>query len=477
MTTLDWFLRSADAHPDEVALKIGGEELTYARLNAWSAAIAAVVDGRVSDGRPVALAVSRRPSTYAAYLAILRCGVPVVPFDPDQPAERNRRAIELSRACLVLTDPDVEVAAAVPVLAIPGESSAHLPRRAGSDIAYVLFTSGSTGTPKGIPIGHRQIEPFVRHNITRYGVGPGARLSQTFGLTFDPSVFDMFVAWGSGATLVVPTREQLLDPVRFVNDEQITHWYSVPALISVAQMSGSLTPGSMPSLSWSLFAGEQLSLDAARNWARAAPASTVENLYGPTELTVTVTAYRLPADEQAWPRTSNGTVPIGTVYPHLSHRVDAAGELLVRGAQRFDGYLDPGDNAGRFRADDGTILGEGEPVRPDHWYRTGDRVAVEDGQLVHLGRLDLQVKIGGQRVELGDIESAIRTHCGLADVVVIAGQVLTAVYTGPEASSAELRARLRGHLPAHMIPKRFVPCARLPLNPNGKIDRVACAAL
>lgn len=491
MTALDWFLRSVAAHPDEPALEAGGTTLTYRQLDAWSAEIAGTLE---TSGRgPVALAVGRAPWTYAAYLAVLRSGAPVVPFDPAQPAERNRRALVLSEAGLVLTGQDAHAAVSqispVPVRVVADAPAANppdprpRPGPAEDDVAYVLFTSGSTGRPKGIPIRHRQLDEFVRHNVDRYRVGPGSRLSQTFGLTFDPSVFDMFVAWGGGATLVVPSREQLLDPVRFVTERRITHWYSVPSLISVARANGTLTEASMPELSWSLFAGEQLTTDSARLWARAAPGSRVENLYGPTELTVTVTAYRLPSDEARWPRTSNGTVPIGDVYPHLEHRVDPdTGELAVRGSQRFDGYLDPGDNPGRFLTADGGAGGHDGPVPADHWYRTGDRVAVEHGALVHLGRLDTQLKLGGQRVELGDIESAIREHCAVSDVVVVpVGAVLTAVCVGPDTGSdtgsARMRSLLRGRLPAHMIPKRFVARARLPLNPNGKVDRAACAAL
>lgn len=466
MTLLDFFRRSATAHPDEVALVACGTELTYRHLDAWSATMARALRRRGAAGSAVALPAVREPWAYAAYLAILRCGRPVTPFDPARPSAHIRRVLGIAGAGVVLDD-------ATSLPAEPdGEPEGDRPAVSEDDVAYVLFTSGSTGTPKGIPIRHRHTASFLRYSISHYAAGPGDRLSQTFGLTFDPSVFDLFVAWGSGAALVVPDRAQLLDPVRFVNEQWITHWYSVPSLVSVAHTTSTLRPGSMPSLVRSLFAGEQLTLAQAGLWADAAPTSMVENHYGPTELTVTVTGYRLPADRDHWPRTSNGTVPIGSVYPHLEHRIDpVTGELLVRGPQRFDGYLDPADNEGQFEPP------AGPPVPAEHLYRTGDRVAIEDGALVHLGRLDNQVKIAGQRVELGEIEAAVREHCGFAEVVVVAGRVLTAVYAGEPVGTAELRSRLRAHLPTHMIPKRFVACVRLPLNANGKIDRGACATM
>lgn len=122
---------------------------------------------------------------------------------------------------------------------------------------------------------------------------PGSRVSQTFDLTFDLSVFDMFTAWGGGATLVVPSREDLLAPVRFVAEKRLTHWFSVPSMVSYAQRLRSLRPGSMPTLRWSLFCGEPLTTHQATAWQRAAPGGVVENLYGPTELTISCAEYRL----------------------------------------------------------------------------------------------------------------------------------------------------------------------------------------
>jgi amino acid adenylation domain-containing protein len=354
-------------------------------------------------------------------------------------------------------------------------------------VAYTLFTSGSTGTPKGVPIRHRNLARYLAYAIDRYEVGPGSRLSQTFELTFDPSVFDMFVAWCSGATLVVARPDDLMTPVRFVNDNEITHWFCVPSVASLAMRLRALRPGCMPDLRWSLFCGEQLTLGQARAWAQAAPASVLENLYGPTELTVTCTGYRLPRDREQWPRTSNDTVPIGAVYAHLDgvlldgDGLEAVeGELCVRGPQRFDGYLDAAQDEGRFVRHEGqrTSAPAGPPA-PDDWYRTGDRVRLEDGALVHLGRLDDQVKLHGYRVELGEIEAVLRAHGAVHDVVVLAlgkGPQLHAVYTGDGVDERELAELVRGRLPAYMSPRRYVRVDRLPLNANGKIDRRALAA-
>ncbi|GAA3081925.1 hypothetical protein GCM10020000_79830 [Streptomyces olivoverticillatus] len=127
-----------------------------------------------------------------------------------------------------------------------------------------------------MPVSHRNVDAYLRHVIPRYRLGPGARVTQTFDLTFDLSVFDLFATWGSGATLVVPSRGELLSPARFVATRGITHWFSVPSVISVAQRLGRLAGNSMPRLRWSLFCGEQLTVEQAGAWQRAAPGSTVE---------------------------------------------------------------------------------------------------------------------------------------------------------------------------------------------------------
>ncbi|MGW0207536.1 AMP-binding protein [Streptomyces sp. NPDC003233] len=487
-----WFAESARRFPSQTALEVAGQHLTYRQLDARAAEFASALTARQrSYGRSpasprVGLLATRTVTAYAAYLGTLRAGGVVVPLNPAYPAVRNRLVAERARLDVVVADPGQDTSFTEgTTLDVLHEGSAETTGEptavAAADpdaLAYVLFTSGSTGRPKGVPIRHRNLDAYLHHNIARYQVGPGCRLSQTFDLTFDPSIFDMFVAWGAGATLVVPSRDDLFDPVGFVNDRRITHWYSVPSIITLTRESGSLLPGSMPGLRWSLFAGEPLTLDSAAAWADAAMHSTVENLYGPTELSVTVSAYRLPADRRDWPPTGNGTVPIGTVYPHLGHRIaEDTGELQVRGPQRFEGYLDAVDNADRFLPPAGP-----DGPDPDAWYRTGDRVAWHGDSLVHLGRLDQQLKILGQRVELQEIEHALRSLAGLAEAVVVpytgkGGDLrLAAVYTGDLRTPAEVRELLRQHLPAHMVPRRYIHVDRLPLNTHGKIDRMACAA-
>ncbi|MEU0598496.1 AMP-binding protein [Streptomyces sp. NPDC006393] len=353
------------------------------------------------------------------------------------------------------------------------------------DVAYIIFTSGSTGAPKGVPVRHRNICAYLEQVAGRYGIGPGSRLSQTFELTFDGSVHDLFVAWAGGGTLVVPRRSQLLSPVKTINSLRLTHWFSVPSLITFASRLGTLAPGGMPTLRWSVFGGEPLTLQAAREWRTAAPGSRLEVLYGPTEVTISCTAYRFPEDVADWPHTPNGTAPIGAGHPALElmllgedGRPGDTGELCVRGPLRFAGYLDPAHNAGRFLTEDLRPAGDGPPEQR-HWYRTGDRVTVRDGRLVHLGRTDHQVKIRGHRIELGEIEAALRGQPGVRDAVVVTVPAvdgepeLRAAVSGPGCVPDRLYTALGDRLPPYMMPSRITVLERLPLNPNGKIDRRA----
>jgi amino acid adenylation domain-containing protein len=499
-TLYEWFSATADRHPDAPALEVDSHELTYGRLRHLAERLAdrlIAAHGGVPPRR-VGLLASRSVTAYAGYLAVLRAGATVVPLNPDYPPGRNAAVAAAARLDMVLAeDTGAGTELDVPLVTAGSQECAAeaagppsrtvWPQVTADDLAYVIFTSGTTGTPKGVPVPHRNIGTYLSEVPGRYGIGPGSRHSQAFELTFDGSVHDLFVTWSAGGTLVVPTRAQLLSPVRFITGRRITHWFSVPSLASFAARLGTLRPDSLPTLRWGVFGGVALTLTLARQWRQAAPDAALEVLYGPTETTISCTRYRLPDDPADWPSTANGTVPIGRPHPAADVRVVSengepaeTGELCVRGPLRFPGYLDPAVDAGRFFRD-------GQPsVRPytgrapltdRDWYRTGDRVAEVDGQLVHLGRIDDQVKIRGHRIELGEIEGALRRCEGVQDAVALAvpgeaGQAdLAAAVSGPRCDPEELYVRLRRALPEYMVPRHITVLDRMPHNTNGKIDR------
>lgn len=488
----DWFARTAARLPDRAALEVEGQSFTYAEVDAMVASTAArLIDlRRDSDAEwSIGLMSTRSLSAYIGYLAILRVGAAVVPLGPRFPQSRNIAICKAANVRIVVSrvsddagDNDYFGVAAdwsrtetaklaighfVDSHAIQGRQWMQPP-----GVAYILFTSGSTGEPKGVPVKHESVDAFLDYNIALYESEPGARFSQNFELTFDPSVFDMFIAWGGGATLVVPGVDETMAPTNWVQRSNITHWFSVPSVISIARKLRLLQSAAMPSVRYSLFAGEQLTSVQAEAWAQAAPNSIIENLYGPTEATITCVGYRHPAGDHDWPRTPNGTVPIGDVYPHLSHLIlgphgdtSQEGELCIGGAQTFAGYLDAGVDEGHFVHRDGM-----------RFYRTGDRVVRGPGGYVHLGRLDDQVKIRGYRVETGEVESLLRRCAGVVDAVVLPLQLgettrLVAAYVGDGGLENELMRRCESALPAAMVPQRIQQFETFPATSNGKVDR------
>jgi acyl-coenzyme A synthetase/AMP-(fatty) acid ligase len=263
----------------------------------------------------------------------------------------------------------------------------------------------------------------------------------------------------------------------FVAERRMTVWFSTPSAISLIRRMGGLAPGALPSLRWSFFAGEALRASDVEDWRAAASSSVVENLYGPTELTVTITGHRWdPATSPAL--CVNGLVPIGAVHPGHDHLLvtpdgeidDTEGELCVTGPQLTTGYLDPADDTGRFLERDGR-----------RWYRTGDRIRVRPGgELVYLGRLDSQVQVMGWRVELAEVEHAVRGCPSVEDAVAVprtadAGTELVVFYTGQRTAPTELARQLRRVLPAGMLPRQYRHVDELPLNSNRKVDRGALA--
>jgi amino acid adenylation domain-containing protein len=356
-----------------------------------------------------------------------------------------------------------------------------LPEVGSDDLAYLLFTSGSTGTPKGVPITHGNVRAFLDFNLAHYAFTSEDRLTQTFDQTFDLSVFDLFMAWGSGASVYVLNPFELLSPYNFLQKNQITVWFSVPSAAALLMRRGSLVPGSMPTLRWSLFCGEALFRGVAEAWQAAAPNSTVENLYGPTELTIACAQYRWDVDNSP-AECFRDLVPIGDIYPHLQHIVvndqlaDVAqgeiGELCVAGDQVSPGYWRaPNLTADRFFQ---RKVAHHKSLR---FYRTGDLIVRHGNWYSYVGRIDQQVKIAGFRIELGEIEAVLRRG-GCIDAVALpwpddqhSSWIVAAVSGKVDAS--RLASYARSYLPDYMVPHYVFLVEDMPLNSNGKINRTA----
>ncbi|HWA36483.1 MAG TPA: amino acid adenylation domain-containing protein [Burkholderiales bacterium] len=510
------FLRSLARFPERPALQLADQVLNYRQLHERAGVLAGTLLRAVPGNEPPLTAVfgHRSVTAYAGVLAALLRGHGYVPLNPAFPADRTRTMLVHSGCRGVIVDAsgarelDQVLAGVAPGLTfvLPehddvsafaarwpvhrflgarelGGAAAPVPAADPDAIAYLLYTSGSTGQPKGVMVAHRNVTRFVDVMVERYGITEHDRFSQTFDLTFDLSAFDMFVAWERGACLCCPTQAQKMFPGKYISDCELTVWFSVPSTVALMSRLRMLGPGKYPRLRWSLFCGEALPADLMRAWAAAAPGSVLENLYGPTELTIACTLYRWDAGRSP-AECEQGIVPIGEPYPGMrvlvadeaqkEVPVGEVGELLMTGPQLSLGYYkDPQRTAAAFVT---------PPGRPEVFYRTGDRVRrpAEGRPLVYLGRIDNQVKIQGYRVELGEIESVLREEAGVELAVAIGWPLnasgadgIVAFVAGHPEDTRELRERVILRLPPYMQPSEIRVVKEWPLNANGKIDRRA----
>jgi amino acid adenylation domain-containing protein len=540
----------ARAGPDRVAVEDERTSLTYQEFVDVAHGLALELASMPRGS--VLLSMDRSAEGVVAYWAALLAGRRITPVSPSWPASRSASLARTVGATCVLIASSGSSGRALssggPVVPggaeiVPGAAeidvSLALDRFRGQAApqacfdavpdhadAYVLFTSGSTGRPKGVRISRAALTAYVHAAARNAGLRPGDRVSHNIDYTFDPSIIDVFVTLGSGATVCVPHQSERLRPVAFVNRAQLSHWCSVPSLIGLADRLGSLAPAAMPTLRHSIFLGEALLRSDAELWRRAAPHSVVVNSYGPTEVTNACFEYHVEIGA-AIPDTDNGTVPIGTVYPGLDWGIlDApdsegtAGELVVRGVQRLTSYLDVEDNANRFaewvpvaspgreshaKAGRWRAVGsvdaqdESAGVPAELAYRTGDLVRVTPDGLLHLGRVDRQVKVRGRRVEPAEVEHLLRgILVGVSRVAVFAERrgmrtrlaAVVEVDAGSEAlpgstreagddgefwradpwQAAPTAAELRELMPAHLTPARWVALSRFPVSARGKLD-------
>ncbi|GAA2381562.1 hypothetical protein GCM10010404_42370 [Nonomuraea africana] len=467
--------------PTAPAVCYDGVWLTYRQLTARARAVShRLIAAGTVPGDVVGVCMERGPELLPALLGVLGAGAAYLPLEPSLPAERLAYMIGEAGARTVLATADT--AALLPdgvALRVDGAAAGplgRLPEVHPDALAYVIFTSGSTGRPKGVGVSHRAIANRLRWMQETFPLTHADRVAQKTPIGFDVSVWELFWPLTAGAGLVVARPEGHKDSAylaELITSQRITTLHFVPSMLAVF-LDEPLLPETMRRV---ICSGEALPAELAGRFLDRLPHTELHNLYGPTEAAVDVSWHAC--------RPGETTVPIGrpianTRMEILDERgervpVGTPGELCLGGVQLARGYVNrPGLTAERFVPD---------PYGPPgaRLYRTGDVARwLPGGEVEYLGRSDFQVKIRGQRVELGEIEAVLAAQPEVRSAVVTLREERLVGYVvlepGAEIDGTALAVRLRGRLPEHMVPASWVALEALPVTVNGKLDRAALPA-
>ncbi|NUP26546.1 MAG: amino acid adenylation domain-containing protein, partial [Nocardia sp.] len=483
--TLDALLTAAATrNPDTPAIVFDGAQTSYRELDGRADQLARMLIQRgIGPEDIVAVAMPRSPDSVLAWWAVAKTGAAFLPIDPAYPAERITHMTNDSGAVLGLTVASVrdQLPGTIEWLT-PGDLDGTFDARPITDSerttplrpqhpAYMIYTSGSTGVPKGVTVTHTGLAALSAEQRERYAVEPDSRTLHFASPSFDASVWELLLAVGAGATMVValPGTYGGVELAELLRRERVSHAVVTPAALASVDAAG------LDSLRVVVAAGDDCSPELVRSWATGG--REFVNAYGPTETTI-MTNHRALVPGQP---VTIGPPIRGAAEWVLDQRlqpvpVGVAGELYVAGALLARGYhARAGLTAARFVAC---------PWVPgERMYRTGDVVRwTADGAIQHLGRSDFQVKIRGLRIELGEIDAVLAAHetVGFATTVghgSSSGAVVLASYVvaAPDRSIdiAVLDEYLRARLPSFMVPPSIMVLEHIPLTPAGKLDRRA----
>jgi amino acid adenylation domain-containing protein len=474
--------------PDAIAVEDGDERLTYADLEARSAAVAAGLAARgIGPGDLVAVCLPRSWRFVCAVVGVVRAGAAYVPLSAESPPQRLRTLIDLadpavvigSEATLGALPPERQLIDCAGLLMKTGEAPELDPE---DRLVYVLFTSGSTGIPKAVEIGEAEVLHLLASGSDLLAA-PGDSVLMLAPTEFDISVLEMWGGLAAGARLVLvpPGRPDPSAVGRLVRERGVTYiffaagFFAEVVRVALPELGGLRLIGS---------GGDVISPAAVAAVREAHPSVRVVNAYGPTETTIICSQHEVE-------ETDEGPIPIGReLAGYEFHVLDEAGEpvadgesgeLWVGGGGVARGYRgDPERTADRFRPD---------PFSDDpaaRIYGTGDVVRRRpDGAFEILGRIDDQVKIAGYRVEPGEISQALGRHPAVHHAAVVAREDVSghkrlvgfvSPCDGARADAEELRSYLFDRLPHYMVPAVIVMLPELPLTERGKVDRAALPA-
>lgn len=513
------FESAAQHSPNACALEIGQDTWTYRQVLELSGRIAYLIAHRSPGfvkGQRVGVLASRSLVAYVGSMAVFSAGGVHVALNPAYPPERNATIMRKAGITTIIAGPEgvglvaelarltgIEVGLIAPcsdlnptmdgvVAVLDAKDVAESPMDtaqpfAADDLAYIVFTSGSTGEPKGVAITHGNLAVYMRNFRALAAPVASDRVATTYELTFDVALHDLLNAWWSGASLIVMPERAMMAPARFILDKRITYWFSVASFAMILQRQGLLRPGLFPLLRVSMLCGEALPKATAMAWAQATPNSVLYNVYGPTETTMEL-AFYLWEPGKSEMDCLRGVSPIGVPFPDHAHLLldeqgslvvgAGIGELYLQGPQVGPGYW--GDEART------SVIFTTIPGQEGRWYKTGDRIERDAMGLYHfVSRIDFMVKVRGHRIELGDIENALRQASGVDLVAAIpmpgkdgmSQGIVAFVCAEPTVSGTLIRESVANLLPKYMVPDEVRIVSEMPMNANRKVDRGALGAL
>ena len=490
--------RAAARWPENTALEDAQGTLAYGELRARARALAAAL-GRfgLGPGKPAAVFLPKSNACVVSFYAALYCGAPYAPLDYGAPVARVRRTLENLRPAVLITDglgreklaglADCAIVDYAELEAAAGDESAveaALDAAVDTDPAYIMYTSGSTGTPKGVAIPHRGVLDYARWVSETFDFDEHTVSGLQSGFHFDNSVFDLYASVLVGAKVLIIPEALFMYPVKlmeFVREKQVTSIFWVPTVMISVANSGALEGVSLPKLRNVAFCGEVMPNKQLNIWRQALPDCVYSNLYGPTEITDVCCYYRVDR-----PFADTEPLPIGRARTNMRTLIlredgtEAAsgeqGELCVAGSQLALGYWNNPEETARAFAPNPLTGPWPEPM-----YRTGDLAYKEaDGLIQYVGRKDSQIKLRGNRIEMGDIENAARTLPGLTNACAVFDaaneRIVLFAETAQPLTLRKFNLALGELLPKYMLPGKLVCVERLPLNANRKIDRAALKA-
>lgn len=507
ITLVEMLDRTAQAHPDAIAVKVDKESISYADLHAQATAVAhCLTESGIQKGDCVGLLLHKSIQAVVSLYGIMKAGAAYVPLDIKSPPQRlqnivndckitiiisSDRAFKLIQPVLeqttIQTIIGLDRAPIASVQNISWQDCLELPNRNAlpkvhlDDMCYILFTSGSTGTPKGIVHTHKSAYSFAHWSAQQFALTNTDIVSNHAPFHFDLSTFDLFASCLVGAQVVLIPTYLTKFPAsikQFIENEKISVWYSVPSALVQLLQRGKLDQTSAQSLRVILFAGEAFPVKYIEALRTAAPRALLANLYGPTETNV-CTYYILNKLQY------NQPLPIGILCTHFDKIIldehgepssESTGELAVAGPHIMKGYWNRSD------------LTEASFVSYNnkHYYKTGDLVELlPNDNIAYIGRKDNQVKLRGFRVELGAIEHLLQSIEGVQEgIAYVIGKNEQAVIHvsvcledgALDLSPSDILNQLRKALPNYALPSKIDILPSFPRTSNGKIDRKRLSA-